>query len=124
MGDDIIIPSYLLEDSSDNSSDLFNSLSDNFDNSDNSESEESEEFETIEDESDEEPEVNNTDVILTDIFDELVDIHADILVLTDSVNNVSLCVEQFANVFVEFFVVFVIMVLIKTVFDNLLHFFK
>ena len=35
MGDDIIIPSYLLEDSSDNSFDLFNNLSDNFDNSDN-----------------------------------------------------------------------------------------
>lgn len=128
MGDDIIIPSYLLEDSFNNSSDLLNSLSDNFDYSDNSESEESEEFETIEEDPEEdfeeEPEVNNTDVILTDIYDELVDIHADILVLTDSVNNVSLCVEQFANVFVEFFVVFVIMVLIKTVFDNLLHFFK
>lgn len=128
MGDDIIIPSYLLEDSINNSSDLLNSLSDNIDNSDNSESEESEEFETIEEEPEEEleeePEVNNTDVILSDIYDELVDIHSDILVLTDSVNNVSLCVEQFANVFVEFFVVFVIMVLIKTVFDNLLHFFK
>ena len=132
MGDDIIIPSYLLEDSTNNSSDLLNSLSDNIDNSDNSESEESEEFETIEqeleddpeEEPEEEPDVNNTDVVLTDIYDELVDIHADILVLTDSVNNVSLCVEQFANVFVEFFVVFVIMVLIKTVFDNLLHFFK
>lgn len=132
MGDDIIIPSYLLEDSSNNSFDLLNNLSDNFDNSDNSESEESEEFETIEEyqeedseeELEEEPEVNNSDVILSDIYDELVDIHADILVLTDSVNNVSLCVEQFANVFVEFFVVFVIMVLLKAVFDNLLHFFK
>ena len=128
MGDDIIIPSYLLEDSSDNSSDMLNNLSDNIYNSDNSESEEPEEYEIIEEdpeeELEEEPEVNNTDVILTDIYDELVDIHADILVLTDSVNNVSLCVEQFANVFVEFFVVFVIMVLIKTVFDNLLHFFK
>lgn len=136
MGDDIIIPSYLLEDSSNNSSDMFNSLSVDFDNSDYSESEESEEFETIEEEPEDEteeeteeepeedPEVNNIDVILTDIYDELVDIHADILVLTDSVNNVSLCVEQFANVFVEFVVVFVIMVLLKTVFDNLLHFFK
>ena len=54
MGDDIIIPSYLLEDSFNNSSDLLNSLSYNFDYSDNSESEESEEFETIEEEPEEE----------------------------------------------------------------------
>ena len=104
----------ILECGFDNSSYLSGDLSDSDNDSDNSEQEEQEEQELA----------DNTEIILSDIYDELVDIHADILVLNDSINNVALCVGEFANVFVEFFVVFVIMVLLKAVFDNLLHFFK
>ena len=124
--EDDLIQTFLMEDSSDNSRDLSDSLSDNDNLSDNSEQEESEESEIESDESEIESGDNssNTDILLSDIYDELVDLHADVLILKDSVDNVSLCVSEFANVFVEFSVILIIMVLIKTVFDNLLHFFK
>lgn len=117
MNDDVIVPAYLLESGSDNSIDMYSDLSDHDDYTDNSEQEEQEETELTNDNS-------TLELLLSDIYTELTDIHAEIVTLDNSINNVALCVQQFANVFVEFFVVVVIMVLIKTVFDSLLHFFK
>ena len=112
----------VMEGGSNNFGDMSGDLSGSNDSSDLQEQEEQEEELDQEDLDQEQSDLYQ--VILTDIYDELVDIHADIFVLNDSVNNVALCVEQFANVTVELFVIFVFMVLIKTVIDNLLHFFK
>ena len=96
MNDDIITSTDLLEDSSDNTGDMSFNLFNSDVSSDYSEQEEQEEVVT---------ETFDYSVILTDIHDELVDIHSDILVLDNSINNVSLCIEQFANVTVELFVI-------------------
>lgn len=115
MNDDIITSTDLLEDSSDNTGDMSFNLFNSDVSSDYSEQEEQEEVVT---------ETFDYSVILTDIHDELVDIHSDILVLDNSINNVSLCIEQFANVTVELFVIGLIIFFIGTVFNSLLHFFK
>lgn len=115
MNDDIIISSPILEGSFDNPGDLSTSLLNSYNNSDYSEQEEQEEVVS---------ETPDYSVILTDIHEELVSIHSDILVLDNSINNVSLCIEQFANVSVELFVIGLIIFFIGTVFNSLLHFFK
>lgn len=112
MNDDVVNQAYLLESGSDNSWDMFTALSYYDSNTDSSEQEE------------QEVDISSTDVILQDIYTELVDIHADILVLNDSVNNVSQCVADLGGAVIEFFIIFIVMVLIGTVFNNLLHFFK
>lgn len=114
MNDDVVSTDFL-EGSFYNSGDMYTDLSDNDSNSDYSEQEEQEELVT---------ETSDYSVILTDIHEELVSIHSDILVLDNSINNVSLCVEQFANVTVELFVIGLIIFFIGTVFNSLLHFFK
>ena len=77
----------VMEGSSDNSGDMHDNISDSDNITDNQEQEEQEQ-----------EELDQEQIVLSDIYDELVDVHADILVLNDSVNNVALCVEQFANV--------------------------
>lgn len=115
MNDDIIVSTPELESGSNYSGDMSSYLLNSDDSSDYSEQEEQEEVVT---------ETNDYSVILTDIHDELVSIHSDILVLDNSINNVSLCIEQFANVTVELFVIGLIIFFIGTVFNSLLHFFK
>lgn len=115
MDDDLTLSSSFLEGSIDYSGDLSVSLLNSDNSSDYSEQEEQEEVVS---------ETPDYSVILTDIHDELVDIHSDILVLDNSINNVSLCIEQFANVTVELFVIGLIIFFIGTVFNSLLHFFK
>ena len=115
MNESITIPSFDLENGIDNSyyRDIY-LYSDN-DNTDNNELEEQEE---------EQIEVIDYSFTLNDIYDELVDIHADLLVLNDNVCGVSQCISDFANVFVELFVIAVFLFICKTAFDSLLHFFK
>lgn len=115
MNDDITLSTDFLESGIDNTGDLSVNLLNSDDNSDYSEHEEQEEVIT---------DTSDYSVILTDIHEELVDIHSDILVLDNSINNVSLCIEQFANVSVELFVIGLIIFFIGTVFNSLLHFFK
>lgn len=115
MDDDLTFSTSILEDGFDYSGDMSSYLFNSDDSSDYSEQEEQEEVVT---------ETSDYSVILTDIHDELVSIHSDILVLDNSINNVSLCIEQFANVFVELFVIGLFIFFIGTVFNSLLHFFK
>ena len=72
----------------------------------------------------EQSEVIDYSTILNDIYDEVLDIHADIIVLNDNICGVSQCISDFANVFVELFVIAVFLFMCKTAFDSLLHFFK
>lgn len=115
MDDDLTFSTFIMEDGSNNSGILSLDLLNSDINSDYSEQEEQEEVVT---------ESSDYSVILTDIHEELVSIHSDILVLDNSINNVSLCIEQFANVTVELFVIGLIIFFIGTVFNSLLHFFK
>lgn len=96
-----------------------------FDNdfTDYPELEEQEEQSEVADE-DEQSEIIDYSSILNDIYDELSDIHADIIVLNDNICGVSQCISDFANVFVELFVIAVFLFMCKTAFDSLLHFFK
>lgn len=114
MNDDVVSTDFL-ESSFYNSGDLSSDLSSTDSISDYSELEDQEEVVT---------ETSDYSVILSDIHEELVSIHSDILVLDNSINNVSYCIEQFANVTVELFVIALIIFFIGTVFNSLLHFFK
>lgn len=117
-----IIPSDDLENSSNysNSRDYY-LYSDN-DFTDNQELEEQEEQSEVDVE--EQSDSIDYSPILNDIYDELTDIHADIIVLNDNICGVSQCISDFANVFVELFVIAVFLFMCKTAFDSLLHFFK
>lgn len=115
MNDDFTLSTSILEDVSNNSDSFSFDLLNFGSNSDYSEQEEQEVVIT---------ETSDYSVILTDIHDELVSIHSDILVLDNSINNVSFCIEQFANVTVELFVIGLFIFFIGTVFNSLLHFFK
>lgn len=115
MNESITLPSYDLENSTYNSysRDIYLYSANDF--TDNQELEEQEEQQV--------DFVDYSD-ILNDIYDELSDIHADILVLNDNICGVSQCISDFANVFVELFVIAVFLFMCKTAFDSLLHFFK
>lgn len=115
MNDDVVNQADFLESGGYNFGYLSSDLSSTDSISDYSEQEEPEELVT---------ESSDYSFILTDIYEELVDIHSDILVLDNSINNVSYCIEQFANVTVELFVIALIIFFIGTVFNSLLHFFK
>ena len=79
-----------------------------------------------EQEEQEEQQIDSVDYndILNDIYYELSDFHADIIVLNDNICGVSQCISDFANVFVELFVIAVFLFMCKAAFDSLLHFFK
>ena len=116
-----IISFDVLENSSYYSNSRDNYLYSDNDFTDNQELEEQEEQSEIDED---QAEVIDYSPILNDIYDELTDIHADIIVLNDNICGVSQCISDFANVFVELFVIAVFLFMCKTAFDSLLHFFK